>query len=162
MMNDNFDDEDFEWDEDDEREFNKRQEAEDEKLRTHPLYIQANEILNIVDTLIDTAGEEDVDRYTVGMQESAMIILTKLSAALLCDSYVICMQYAAIIRDHGHYLRLINHSLKMTDAFDKKYVEMFRAEMEKFRELFNIWAAEIKQMDRTDEIDEWGLFMDLG
>lgn len=159
-MNENFDDEDFEWEEDDEREFKKRQDAEDEKLNTHPLYIQANEILNIVDTLIDTAGEEDVDHYTTGMQESAMIIITKLSAALLCDSYVICMQYAAIIRDHGQYLRLINHTLQLTDAFNKKYVEMFRTEMEKFRELFNIWATEIKQMDRTEEIDEWGLFLD--
>lgn len=151
-----FDDDDFDFGDEDGS-------AEDwqEKKRQvnkHPLMVQAKEILQIVDALIDTCKDaEAADMYGGTLRESAMVVLAKLSSGLAIDSYLACMQNAAIIRDHAQYLRLSNHMLGMSEGFDEQHVEMFRREMETFRELFNAWAKEIHKMERDVE-DEWGLF----
>lgn len=150
------DDDDFDFGDEDEN-------AEDwqEKKRqvnNHPLMLQAKEILQIVDALIDTCTDaEAADMYGGTLRESAMIVMAKLSSALAIDNYLLCMQNAAIIREHAQYLRLSNHILNMSEGFDERHVEMFRQEMETFRELFNVWAKEIHKMERDVE-DEWGLF----
>ena len=68
------------------------------------------------------------------------------------------MQNAAIIRYHSDYLLLASHTLNYLDCFDKRYVSVFRDEMEEFQQLFKTWAKEIKEMDKEDFEDEWGLF----
>jgi hypothetical protein len=45
-----------------------------------------------------------------------------------------------------------------SEAFDEKYINMFREEMERFRELFKTWAIEIRDKENDFE-DEWGLFL---
>ena len=92
--------------------------------------------------------------------ESAYIINAKLAGALGSDSYIVCMQSAALIRSNAEYLRLSNHSLNEMTNIEKKYISVFRVEMEKFRELFILWAKEVKAMKEKDEFseDEWGLF----
>jgi hypothetical protein len=140
-------------------EIEKEMKEEREKLRKDPLLRQANEILKIVDALLDTCNDREVaNRYGPTMQESAMIIVAKLHGSLGSDNYVLCMQKAAIIRDHAEYLRLSNHTLNSSEAFDKKYVKMFRDEMEIFRSLFKDRAKEIHRMENDFE-DEWGLFL---
>lgn len=124
--------------------------------------MQANEILSIVDALIDSCKEEEVgEMYGSTMRESAMIVLTKLSSVLRSNNYLLCMQNAALVREHGEYLRLSNHLLNHSDGFDKKYVAMFRQEMETFRLLFINWAKQIRKME-NDVADEWGLFLKEG
>jgi hypothetical protein len=97
------------------------------------------------------------DQYGSTLRESAMIIVAKLNSALLSDNYLLCIQNAALIRDHGEYLRLSNHMLDSSGAFDEKYVTMFRQEMETFRLLFKEWTETIHKMENDLE-DEWGLF----
>lgn len=154
------DDDDFDFDEDfSDEDFEKQREEEEQKLKEHPLFIQAHEILHIVDVLMDTADEEAREMHAPLLKESALIICAKLSSVLTSNSYVICMQKAAIVRDHAEYLRLSNHMLDYSDSFDSKYVKMFREEMEKFRTLFKLWAAEIHKMEPDFEDTDWGLFV---
>jgi len=160
-MIDDDDDFDFnqEFSEEDNAEFERQRKEEERRLNEHPLFIQANEILNIVDALMDTADEDARERHAPLLRESAMIICAKLSSGLTSDSYVICMQKASIIRDHAEFLRLSNHSLDYSDNFDPNYVKLFREEMEKFRELFKLWAADIHKMIPDFEDNDWGLFV---
>lgn len=155
------DDDDFDFGElsDEEREEVERERKEqDERVNNHPLMLQAQEILQIVDALLGSTDSETIEIYGGTLRESTMMLVVKLSSALRADSYVICMQSAAIIRDHAEYLRLSNHMLADSEVFDEKYLTMFREEMEKFRELFKTWASEIKNMS-SDFEDEWGLFL---
>lgn len=161
MINDE-DDFDFnpEFSDEENAEFEKQQKEEEHRLRTHPLFLQAKEVLHIVDTLLDTCSDEMVRKDFIGtLRDSATIILAKLSSGLKSESYVLCMQKASIIRDHAEYMRLSNHMLSHLKAFDPKYIKMFREEMEKFRELFKLWAAEIHQMEPDFEDEDWGLFV---
>lgn len=147
-----FDDNDFSDDE-----FERRR----EKARNHPLRRQAEEVLKVVGLLIEYAGDdEESDRFGTTILESAHIINAKLAGALGSDSYMVCMQNAAIIRSHAEYIRLSNHTLKEMTGIDKKYISVLRSEMEKFRELFVEWAKEVRAMKEKDEFseDEWGLF----
>jgi hypothetical protein len=154
----NMDHDDFYLNDEENEEFEKERREERKKLKNHPLLKQAQEILSIVDALLDTYKDEEILKMYGGtLRESAMIIIAKLNSALVSDNYLVCMQNAALIRDHGEYLRLLNHMFNSSDVFDKKYVEMFRQEMENFRNLFKDWAKEIRKMENDFE-DEWGLF----
>lgn len=153
------DDEDFEFSEEEKEEFEKEERKKREELKKHPLLKQAKEIVSIVDALLTTSSDEqEVEMYGNTLRESAMIIVAKLSSGLRSDNYLLCMQNAAIIREHGEYLRLSNHMLNHSGSFNEKYVEMFRQEMENFRLLFKEWAEEIRKMENDFE-DEWGLFL---
>ncbi len=150
-------DDDFDFSEEENEELENEMRKEKEKLQQHPLLKQAKEVLNIVDALLDTCNKETSELYESTLRGSAMIIVAKLHSSLASDNYLLCMQNAAIIRDHGEYLRLSNHILSASGAFDEKYVAMFRQEMETFRLLFIDWAKEIHRMENDLE-DEWGLF----
>lgn len=161
-MIDDEDDFDFnaEFSDEENAEFEKQQKEEEHRLRTHPLFVQANEVLHILDVMLDTSQDEEVKKsFTETLRDSATIIIAKLSSGLKSESYVQCMQKAAIIRDHAEYMRLSNHMLTHLKAFDPKYIKMFREEMEKFRELFKLWAAEIHKMEPDYEDEDWGLFV---
>ncbi len=151
-------DDDFDFSEEENEELEREMQKEKEKLQKHPLLKQAKEVLAIVDTLLDTCSKEASERYGSTLRESAMIVVAKLHSGLASDNYLLCVQKAAIIREHGEYLRLSNHMLSASGAFDEKYVIMFRQEMETFRQLFKNWAKEIHQMENDLE-DEWGLFL---
>ena len=153
------DDEEFEFSAEENEEFENEQRKKREELKKHPLLKQAKEIVSIVDALLSSCSEEEeVDFYGNTLRESAMIIVAKLTSGLQSDNYLLCMQNAAIIREHGEYLRLSNHMLNHSGTFDEKYVNMFRQEMENFRLLFKEWAVEIRKMENDFE-DEWGLFL---
>lgn len=157
----NFDNDDFDeddWDDSDEAAFQDERERHREVLANHPLNNQAKEILHIIQSLLTTAPDpEKAKIHLQPLRDSTMIILVKLSGALTSTSYLACMQSAAIIREHAEQLRLANHLLTYDKVFEKEYIRMFREEMETFRQLFQDWAAEIRNMEREVE-DEWGLF----
>lgn len=162
MANDDDDDNDFfegpEGLSDEEWEEAMREDREvDRRAKNHPLNIQAQEIMELVKILTETRnGENENDPNGSLMMESAMIIRAKLASALRTDSRLIASQNAAIIREHGEYLRLSNHMMTHDEGYDPRHVKMFRDEMEKFRELFVEWVSTFGQLE-ADE-DDWGLF----
>lgn len=156
--NDDFDD-DFEDSDFDREAFERQRKEEDERLNSHPLFRQANEVLRLLDALLNAVGEqEEVEIYGTALRESAMTVVAKLAAGLQSESYVVCMQAAAIIREHAQTLLLANHLLTYTQATETEYIALFREEMETFRKLFKEWAAEINRMPVDFEDEEWGLF----
>jgi hypothetical protein len=151
-----FDDDNFDSDAFSEEESRKKEDAKN----NHPLAKQGKEILEIVNLLLDCIEDKNErELYGSTLLESSHMINAKLAGAIGSDSYIVCMQHAAIIRYHAEYIRLSNHSLNEMEGLDKKYISVLRAEMETFRELFRKWVIEIKNGRDPDDLpDEWGLF----
>lgn len=157
-MGDFFND-DFDEDELNDEEADNAFQEEQQRKRNHPLYKQSKEIIQVVQSLIESIKDEGLkEMYGSTMIESAYIIGAKLSSALTTDMYTLAMQNAAIIRDHAEYIRISTSGLHMLDESHTEYIIVLREEMEKFRALFRKWVKEIQKLD--DEIeDEWGLFI---
>ena len=59
---------------------------------------------------------------------------------------------------HADYLFLASYSLTSLNSFYEGHISVFRDEMGEFQQLFKAWAIDIKEMDKEDFEDEWGLF----
>lgn len=157
---DDFDINDFDFGElskEENEEIKKEMENESKFVKSHPLIKQAKVIFEIIDALIDEDNEDS--RFGGTLMESAIIIQAKLHGAIACKSYAICMENAAFVRHHANYILMSNHLLDDDETLDKQYIGILREEMEKFRDLFKIWAAEIHLLEKPDMDDEWGLFL---
>jgi hypothetical protein len=120
----------------------------------------AEEVYRTVKALLDSIPEGHLRRMHEGtMMESAMIIPAKIAGAIGSESWLICMQNGAIIREHAHYLLICTSGLKAEENVDQQYVQLLRDEMLRFRELFVEWVKEINNMEEEDYEDEWGLFI---
>jgi len=130
------------------------------RTKKHYLQLHINELSNTIKILLESVDSNDdfINSQKEIIQQSLLIIKAKLYSALRSDSYLVCMQNAAIIRYHAEYLKTSYHTLNDTGLFNTSYVKVFRNEMEEFRELFIVWINDIKQMDREGIEDEWGLF----
>ncbi len=161
----NFDDDDFDMDDELSDEENEELEQEMERRRhsvkNHPLFKQAKEASHTLETLLETGkqAEDHMESFTSSLTGAMMVLTAKLYAALHSDSYLVCMQNAAIIRNEAEYLRLSSHMLNSSSDYDRAYVSVFREDMEKFRILFSEWVKEIRTMDKDGIEDEWGLFL---
>ncbi len=130
------------------------------RAKKHYLQLHINELSNTIKVLLESVDSnyDFINSQKEIIQQSLLIIKAKLYSALRSDSYLVCMQNAAIIRYHAEYLKTSYHTLNDTGLFNTSYVKVFRNEMEEFRELFIVWINDIKQMDREGIEDEWGLF----
>lgn len=130
------------------------------KAAKHPLQLQLNEIGNTIQILLESANGKDdlLNVQTELIQQSLLIIKAKLYSALRSDCYLVCMQNASMIRYHGEYLKVSSNALKDSGQFNGNYINVFRQEMEEFRELFKAWVHDLKKMDKQELEDEWGLF----
>lgn len=154
-----FEDDDFDFEEfsDEENEEINKEIAENKRiLKSHPLIIQSKVIYEVLNALIDSD-----DLFDTTLLDSIFTIQAKLHGAITSKSYVICMQNAAIIRYHAQYLLLSNNHLASTSKLDLQYIAVLREEMEKFRELFKLWAVEIHSMEPDFTDEDWGLFVKL-
>lgn len=161
----NFDDDDFDMDDElsdeENEELNREMERRRRSVRKHPLFLQSQEIMDTLKALKESNEHpnEEIDSFMASLTGASMTLSVKLYSALNSDSYLVCMQNASIIRNEAEYLRLSSHLLNSSKQYDKSYVAVFREEMETFRTLFATWAKEIRNMDREDIEDEWGLFL---
>jgi len=161
----NFDDDDFDMDDflsdEENEELNREMQRRRRSVKDHPLFMQVREASKTLETLLESAesSKEEMESFTASLTGAMMVITAKLYSALSSDSYLVCMQNAALIRNEAEYLRLSSHMLNASKDYDKAYVSVFREDMEKFRILFAEWAKEIRQMDKGEIDDEWGLFL---
>lgn len=152
-------DDDFDNMEMNDEEWEQNRKEREKKIKSHPLMKQAKELMLLLATIIETSKHDDeAEKYCSLLSESIMVINGKLYASLDSESYLICMQSAAIIRDHAKQLLVSCHMMLMLEISEEKYLNLFRDEMEKFRALFVDWAKEIKFKEGDIE-DEWGLFL---
>jgi hypothetical protein len=158
------DDDDFGFDFDDltpeeKEELDREMKAKEHKSKNHPLRKQAEEIYRIVTALHESIKDEmERDMFSPAI-ESCMIIPAKLAGAIGSDSWLLCMQNAAIIRSHAEFLLTSTSGLKYEGNADQRYVKMMREEMLKFQSLFVEWIKEIHAMEEEEYVDEWGLFL---
>ncbi|MBN4065891.1 hypothetical protein JYT51_01000 [Candidatus Amoebophilus asiaticus] len=129
------------------------------KLKNHPLYKKANEISDIVSALIESLPEDLREMYESTLLESSMILSPKIAGAMGCDSWLICMQNASIIRHHAEYLLTSTSGLKAFGKPDEDYVQVLRDEMFDFQKLFKEWVGSFHKMNWEEYEDEWGLYI---
>ena len=138
-----------------EKEMRERQ----QRIKKHPLKLKGDEIFETVSALMETFNEDEKDMYGGTLMESAMIICAKIAGALGSENWHICMQNAAIIREHAEHLRIANHGLKEFTETDKNYIKVLRTTMEEFQQVFKEWVATFKNLEDDGYEDEWGLFI---
>jgi hypothetical protein len=145
------------------QELDRKMKEEDKVRRNHPMTKQGEEIYRVVSALVESIQDE-MEREMFGstLLDSCMIIPAKLAGAIGSESWLLCMQNAAIIRSHAEYILTATSGMKYESGIDQVYVQMLREEMLKFRELFVEWVKEIQQMEDEEYVDEWGLFLRKG
>lgn len=159
-MEDNDFDFNFEDLSDEEKEEIEKEEREErEALKNSPVYKKAVEIFDTVSALVESLSDEDKEFYQSILLESSMMLAPKIAGAFGSDSWLICMQNASIIRYHAEYLHTSTSGLRLFTKAQKEYVQLFRTEMEEFRELFKEWVKTFSKLEHEDYVDEWGLFL---
>jgi len=124
-----------------------------------PIYQKAMDILKTARLLGLTLKGDDKEMYEFHLNESALMMVTKIAGAVGSGSWLIAMQNAAIVRWHAEWMLTATTGLKHMTEADKNYVNVLRIDIEEFRELFKAWVKEIHKMEKDDFDDEWGLFI---
>ncbi len=156
------DDFDFNFDDlsDEEKEEIEKEEREKRQaLKNSPVYKKAFEIFDTVSALVESLSDEDKEFYQSILLESSMMLAPKIAGAYGSNSWLICMQNASIIRYHAEYLLTSTSGLRLFTKAQKDYVQLFRTEMEEFRELFKEWVQTFQKLENEEYVDEWGLFL---
>jgi len=126
--------------------------------RKLPIYLKAQEIVDLVRKIADLVPEDDeMLNYSMGLiREDAYIIPAKIAGAEGADLYDIRMENAAIIRKAARDLTVQYHSLVEFGFEHAEYYLMVRQLVEEFRLLFIDWVAGFDKFNYI--IDRWGLF----
>jgi hypothetical protein len=139
-----------------------------EQWEKMPIYQKAMEIMDVVDSLIESVLNTDIEfehpieaemikhnlKY---MGINASTIPAKIAGASHEDMpYDIKMENATIIRKAARELITDARGLEMHGYQDTEYLDLLRKEVEEFRILFAEW---VKTFDCWNYIiDRWGLF----
>lgn len=132
------------------------------KMENHPLYKKAEEIVEIIDSIIDSLPEEERD-FHEPVRESAMMLAPKFAGAYDADMWLLMMQNAAIMRYHAQYVATGTYGFNIMGEtqVDERYIELLRKEMQEYKALFNEWMETVHAMPRDFEMDhdDWGVFV---
>jgi hypothetical protein len=132
------------------------------KMENHPLFKKAEEIVQIVESLIECLPEDERD-FHEPVRESAMMLAPKFAGVYDCDHWLIMMQSAALMRYHAEYVAVGAGGFDVLGEgnIDKRYVELLRKEMGEYKKLFNEWMVTVHAAERDREMDQddWGVFV---
>ncbi|HTF05466.1 MAG TPA: hypothetical protein VK826_15670, partial [Bacteroidia bacterium] len=145
MIWDDDDDDDFNWDklsEEEKAAMDREQKEEEKRMRNHPLYKQAFEILNTVNAVIESLPEQDREFHSP-MLESACMLAPKFAGVFECGDWLITVQNAALMRYHAAYIATGTYGFEMYGEVDMRYVHILRQEMESYKKVFNAWMKEV-------------------
>lgn len=138
-----------------------------EDIQKMPIFIKANEILDLVTEIVKVAETEMSDapkhpeerlygHYLQFLLENAYLIPAKIAGAEGIDLYDLKMENAAIIRKAARELLTHSTGLRYSGFKSTDYIQLLRDAVEEFRVLFAEW---IKTFDPWNYIiDRWGLF----
>lgn len=159
---DDFDMNDFDFNPDDE-ELRKEMDAENERIDNLPIVKKAEELYQLVNSLVETIDGKDanedvpgemLEHYKSMMLEDVMIISAKIQGAEGGDLYTLRMENAVIIKIHARSLLTHTSGLKMLGYPNHEYLQILRVEIDEFRKLFIEW---VNSFDKANDIeDEWG------
>ncbi len=159
------DDDEMDWNNFDpnDEELKKEMEQECERVENLPIVRKAEEMYELVNSLIETIDKDDLseeipgemlEHYKSMMLEDIMIISAKLRGAEGGDLYSLRMENAVIIKVHARSLLTHTSGLKMLGYPNHDYLQFLRDQIDEFRILFIEW---VNSFDKTNDIpDDWG------
>jgi hypothetical protein len=138
-----------------------------EDIQKMPIFIKANELLDLVTEIVKVAETEISDssknteermfgHYLQFLMENAYLIPAKIAGAEGVEIYDLKMENAAIIRKAARELLTHSTGLSFSGFKSTDYIQLLRDGVEEFRVLFAAW---VKTFDPWNYIiDRWGLF----
>jgi len=145
-------------------------EDEAENWQTNPtrgackaLYEQWRHVMFLLKGVLQPIMEKDEGDYAemdtdhAGMlQGDAYIVGVKIRSSEAGGIYTLRMENAAIIRQLAQGIASGILSFAIQQTADADHVNVVRAEIDKFRELFKAW---VNTFEKDEFVDEWGLFV---
>lgn len=131
------------------------------RMENHPLYRKVEEIVDIVESIIDSLPEDERD-FHEPVREAAMTLSPKFAGVYESDMWLLVMQSAAVMRYNAQCVATGAYGFEVLGEgnVDKSCVEQLRHEMNIYKQLFVAWMNEVHAMPhhaRMDE-DEWNVF----
>jgi hypothetical protein len=130
---------------------------EDERIRNLPLMMKSKQILQLVDSLVETIPDDDMaEQCKRVMLDDALTMVTKIAGAESGDLYTLRMENAVFVKLAARNLLTQLSGLSLLGMIEPRYMELLKAEIEEFRLLFIDW---METFDKSKDIpDNWGLF----
>lgn len=126
------------------------------------LYQKWKEIMLMLKGALDTTQSEEAENisYTDDLKYmvlgDAYEVGVKIRSSEVGSMYVLRMENAAIIRKNAQHVASSLLTLGAEDETEEQYVDLIRAEIDQFRELFKVWIGTFEKDEYTDD---WGLFV---
>lgn len=147
-------DEDYDFDEE---EYEKERKLEKDRIANLPIVIKAKDMITTIRGFLASV-ENDEDKLDLKSQlmGDIAIINAKIAGAEAMDYYSGKMENAVLIKIHAMSILTSTHAFEMMEIGNAEYLDLIRAEVESFRELFVAWKS---TFDRNNDFpDDWGLF----
>lgn len=156
-----------EWDDEEFRD----EDEEGEEWKPNPtrdackaLYQQWQQVMIVLNGAMDSMTvEEKEDGFPADYWEDhkAMILGDAFQVAVKIKSsevglYTIRMENASIIRKNAQFIKSSMLTMMAEKVIEEAHGQVIRDEIDKFRELFRIWAG---TFEKDEYEDEWGLFI---
>lgn len=122
-----------------------------------PIYRKASEILSLTQAIVGSYDpEEDQMMSSHFLMEDALTLCAKIASAEGVDYYFLKMENAVLIKLAARNLRTGLNNLSMQNLSSKEHLDLLRAEIDAFKELFVEWVEGFDPS--VNESDGWGLF----
>ena len=164
-IDDNFDEDDFEFNSENFNSGEREDTGDDWKLkplREAALHLRqlAKQIWKTVEAISETLPDDEnkmLSKYKQIIIEDALTIQVKISGAMAVQDYLLMSENAVVIKLAARSLFTITSGLEMFGYNEKDYLKALRSELEDFKTAFVRW---VRAFPKEDPIypDGWGLF----
>lgn len=130
-----------------------------EKYRKLPVFIKAEELLELAEAIVEAIKEDDQKEWLAGeIIGNAMMVQAKIAGAEGAGLYSLRMENAVLIKSAVYNMRNAVISTEMFGLNNEDYVDLMREKIEEFRVEFVAW---IRGFDKSYDIpDNWAIRFD--
>ncbi|HTI59734.1 hypothetical protein [Mucilaginibacter sp.] len=130
-----------------------------EKYRKLPVFIKAEELLELAQAIVEAIKEDDQKEWLAGeIIGNAMMVQAKIAGAEGAGLYSLRMENAVLIKSAVYNMRNAVISTEMFGLNNEDYVDLMREKIEEFRVEFVAW---IRGFDKSYDIpDNWAIRFD--
>jgi len=130
-----------------------------DKYRKLPVFIKAEELLELAEAIVEAIKEDDQKEWLAGeIIGNAMLVQAKIAGAEGAGLYSLRMENAVLIKYAVYNMRNAVISTEMFGLNNEDYVQLMRDKVEEFRIEFIAW---IRGFDKSYDIpDNWAIRYD--
>lgn len=130
-----------------------------EKYRKLPVFIKAEELLELAEAIVEAIKEDDQKEWLAGeIIGNAMLVQAKIAGAEGAGLYSLRMENAVLIKYAVYNMRNAVIGTEMYGLNNEDYVDLMREKIEEFRVEFVAW---IRGFDKSYDIpDNWAIRFD--